>query len=134
MSIRSRTESQLRTYLTTYFLPNASESDIDQLLTFYPNDVTQGSPFGTGPLNAITPQYKRIAAILGDVVFQSPRRFFLENRSSEQNAWSFCRSLSLPTLSKLLNTCLLVSKRLKVLPFLGSVRLTIYERASGGYS
>ena len=90
-----RTESQLRTYITSQFLPNAPKSDIDRLFTLYPGDITKGSPFDTGILNALTPQYKRIAAILGDVVFQSPRRFFLQNRKSTQNTWSFCRSIIL---------------------------------------
>ena len=104
LRIRSRTESQLRTYITTYFLPNASEADIDKLLTLYPEDVTQGSPFDTGSLNVITPQYKRIAALLGDIVFQSSRRLFLEQRSPKQDTWSFCGSPSHPMLGELLNT------------------------------
>ena len=95
LMFQCRTESQLRTYITSQFLPNAPKSDIDKLFTLYPGDITKGSPFDTGILNALTPQYKRIAAILGDVVFQSPRRFFLQNRTSTQNTWSFCRSIIL---------------------------------------
>jgi len=52
-------------------------------------DVTQGSPYGTGTLNALTPQFKRIASILGDITFQGPRRFFLQSTAYKQNAWSF---------------------------------------------
>ena len=52
-------------------------------------DVTQGAPYGTGTLNALTPQFKRIASIQGDITFQGPRRFFLEHLAHEQNAWSF---------------------------------------------
>ena len=89
MYFRDRTESQLRAYITSQFLPNAPKSDIDKLFTLYPGDITKGSPFDTGILNALTPQYKRIAAILGDLVFQTARRFFLQNRSSKQNTWSF---------------------------------------------
>ena len=94
MYFRHRTESQLRAYITSQFLPNAPKSDIDKLFTLYPGDITKGSPFDTGILNALTPQYKRIAALLGDIVFQSARRFFLENRSSKQNTWSFRQSPS----------------------------------------
>ena len=125
VGIRPRTESELRTYITTYFLPNASESDIDKLLTLYPDDITQGSPFGTGPLNDITPQYKRIAALLGDIVFQSARRFFLENRSSKQNTWSFRQSPSPSILKGPLKLWTIVSKRFKLLPVLGSVRVVV---------
>ena len=63
---------------------------MDELLTLYPQDVTQGSPYDTGTQNALTPEFKRIASILGDFVFQAPRRFFLNNVSGKQNTWSFC--------------------------------------------
>ncbi|KAF8964271.1 Alpha/Beta hydrolase protein [Flammula alnicola] len=42
----------------------------NQLATLYPSDITQGSPFDTGILNALTPQFKRIAAFQGDGFFQ----------------------------------------------------------------
>ena len=84
-----RTTSQLETYISTYYMPSASSSDLNQLLTLYPSDITQGSPFDTGTSNALTPQFKRIAAILGDLVFQAPRRFLLQQRSGKQNSWVF---------------------------------------------
>ena len=98
---------------------------LDELLTLYPPDITQGSPYDTGTQNALTPEYKRIASILGDFVFQAPRRFFLNAVSDQQNAWSYCASHML----FLVNTCrrsltrglsLTVSKRMKSLPFLGA--------------
>jgi uncharacterized membrane-anchored protein len=33
-----------------------------------------------------------LAALLGDVVFQVPRRFFLQQRSGKQNTWFYCAS------------------------------------------
>ena len=84
------TEEQFRTYVQSLWLPNASDDDIDKLMEMYPSDVREGSPFDTGTANALTPQYKRIAAFQGDVVFQGPRRFFVQQRSGEQNIWSFC--------------------------------------------
>ena len=60
----------------------------------YPDDVTKGSPFGTGTKYAITPQYKRLAAFQGDAVFQAPRRFFLQERSNKQHAWAYSTYLS----------------------------------------
>ena len=63
---------------------------MDKLLTLYPQNVAQGSPYDTGTQNALTPEFKRIASILGDYVFQAPRRFFLNNISEKQNSWSFC--------------------------------------------
>ena len=52
-------------------------------------DITQGSPYGMGTLNALTPQFKRIASIQGDITLQGPRRFFLEHLAHKRNAWSF---------------------------------------------
>jgi acetylcholinesterase len=76
-------------YLATIILPDAGSDEIDKVLALYSQNVTQGSPFDTGEQNAVTPQYKRIAAMLGDMVFQAPRRFFLQQRSGKQKTWSF---------------------------------------------
>jgi acetylcholinesterase len=96
------TEAELRTYLTEFFFPNQTDAQIDELLQLYPNNVTLGSPYDTGTQNALTPEFKRMASILGDLVFQSPRRFFLKNVSHKQNTWSY------------------LSKRIKLLPILGA--------------
>ena len=77
-------------YLQQFFLPLANASDLDNLLTMYPEDPALGSPFDTELENAITPQFKRIAAILGDSIFQAPRRFFLSERPGNASAFSFC--------------------------------------------
>ena len=66
-----------------------------RILRYVVQDVTQGSPYGTGTLNALTPQFKRIASIQGDITFQGPRRFFLEHLAHERNAWSFGTACSL---------------------------------------
>ncbi|KAJ6555002.1 hypothetical protein DFH09DRAFT_924326, partial [Mycena vulgaris] len=72
----------------------------------YPNDITKGSPFDMGILDALTPQFKRIPAFQGDGVFQAPRRFFQQSRSGKQKQWGFLR------------------KRLKGLPLLGSFHVS----------
>ena len=84
-----RTDAELRAYLTEFFLFNVSNADLDKLLVLYPQDVTKGSPFGTGTQNALTPEFKRMAALLGDFVFQAPRRWLLDNVSGKQNTWSY---------------------------------------------
>lgn len=89
----------------------------------YPSDPTVGSPFDTGSANVITPQFKRIAAIQGDLVFQAPRRFFLQQRSDKQKTWAFRKKLFLLLLSYLADVSLSVSDRLKSTPLLGSVRI-----------
>ena len=58
-------------------------------MELYPQDPAQGSPFATGDLDELSPQYKRIAAIQGDLVFQAPRRFFLSQQSGKQNTFAF---------------------------------------------
>jgi len=83
------TDDQLAAYLQTYWFPTAPAATIQQLLVYYPQDPTQGSPYDTGTLNQLSSQYKRIASIQGDASFQGPRRFFLEQRSSMQNTWAF---------------------------------------------
>ncbi|TBU41183.1 alpha/beta-hydrolase [Dichomitus squalens] len=83
------TEAQLATYLQQTYFPRISQSDLSKLLQYYPADVTQGSPFNTGTANAVTPEFKRHAAIIGDLVFQAPRRLLLQEAASRQNTWVF---------------------------------------------
>lgn len=71
------TTEQLRQYIKTIFFPTASDAAIDAIIRAYPDDPAQGSPFNTGQLNQVYPQYKRIAAILGDITFTLTRRIFL---------------------------------------------------------
>ncbi|GLB38555.1 putative type-B carboxylesterase lipase family protein [Lyophyllum shimeji] len=108
------TEAQLKTYIQTVYLPGISAAEVDKLATLYPADITQGSPYDTGILNALTPQSKRIASFQGDGVFQAPRRFFLSQRSGQQNTWAF------------------LSKRLKALPVLGSAHGSDILNVYGG--
>ncbi|KAH9060191.1 carotenoid ester lipase precursor [Lactarius vividus] len=108
------TEAELRTYLLEFFFPNATDAQMDRLLMLYPQDVTQGSPYDTGTQNAFTPEFKRIASLLGDFVFQAPRRIFLDNSSEKQNTWSY------------------LSKRLKSLPILGSAHASDILNLYGG--
>ncbi len=112
----------MRQYITSNYIPKVTSADLDSVLTLYPGDIIAGSPFDTGILNAITPQFKRLAAMQGDLVFQAPRRFFLEQTSGKQNTWAFCKCCdALDSLSRALSPSL-VNKRLKALPALGSVR------------
>jgi acetylcholinesterase len=89
--MRSTTD-ELRKYLAEFYFPGANTSSIDKILALYPADPAQGSPFDTGDMDEITPQYKRISALLGDIVFQAPRRFYLKHRSSRQPTFAFCPS------------------------------------------
>ena len=85
-----RSEDEFRDYLRGNYIPEISANDMESILDLYPADITQGSPFDTGILNALTPQFKRMAAMQGDLVFQAPRRFFLSQRAGAQTAFAFC--------------------------------------------
>ncbi|KAF7976505.1 hypothetical protein HWV62_6309 [Athelia sp. TMB] len=83
------TNSEFREWVQSDYFPNATATDLDLILEWYSSDPAMGSPFGTGNNNTLYPQYKRIAAFQGDMVFQGPRRFYLQHRAALQNAWSY---------------------------------------------
>ena len=72
------TTSQLVDYLVTYFPGDAqAHQDVSGLVSTYPDSPSSGSPYNTGALYNIYPQYKRLAAILGDIAFVLIRRLAL---------------------------------------------------------
>lgn len=86
------TNADFKTYVKSAY-PGLTDAQVDQIATLYPSDITQGSPFGTGILNAITPQYKRLAALSGDAILQAPRRWMLQNTvATNPNIWVFRKS------------------------------------------
>ncbi|TCD66643.1 hypothetical protein EIP91_001111 [Steccherinum ochraceum] len=101
-SLNVTSDADFELYLEQFWSPDFSSDDIAKLSQAYPADITQGSPFDTGTQNALTPEWKRIAAVVGDFVFEAPRRFFLQQVSDKANTWSY------------------LSKRMKSLPDLGS--------------
>lgn len=100
------TTQQFKGWIRGTFLRGVPEDIVDKAAALYPADITQGSPFNTGILNALTAQFKRIAAVQGDGVFQAPRRLFMKHTANKQNVWAY------------------VSKRYKLLPILGSAHTT----------
>ncbi|KAF2083603.1 putative extracellular lipase [Saccharata proteae CBS 121410] len=85
------TTQELVDYLFSYF-PNATEADIAELVDLYPDKASAGSPFRTGDLYNIYPQFKRLAAILGDLTFTLTRRSYLNTVAAEVSAWSYLSS------------------------------------------
>ncbi|GJE92631.1 carotenoid ester lipase precursor [Phanerochaete sordida] len=88
-SLNVTTNDEFRSYIQQVWFPKASAHELDELLALYPQNYTAGSPFDTGDLNAVTPEYKRIAAFQGDMVFQAPRRFLLDHRAEKQKVWGY---------------------------------------------
>jgi len=96
------TTDQVNEFMRSFMMPNASKSEVDLLLRYYPDDPSAGCPFDTGPRNMLGPQFKRIAAIQGDITFHGPRRWLLKHQASKQDSWAF------------------IYKRGKDLPFVGA--------------
>ncbi|KAF7715238.1 Carboxylic ester hydrolase [Penicillium ucsense] len=71
------TTEQIVDYLKELFFKDATRAQLQALVATYPDITTDGSPFRTGIFNNWYPQYKRIAAILGDLTFTITRRAFL---------------------------------------------------------
>lgn len=69
--------AQLVTYLGDYFFHDATTAQMQALVATYPDNASSGSPFNTLVLNEAYPEFKRLAAILGDLVFTLTRRAFL---------------------------------------------------------
>ncbi|KAL8278082.1 hypothetical protein RQP46_009542 [Phenoliferia psychrophenolica] len=98
------TNEQALSFIQTNYLLGSTDAEIVTLDLHYPQDPTVGSPFDTGLLNQLSPQFKRIAAFVGDYVFQAPRRFFMNKVASINKVpmWAY------------------IYKRGKATPFLGA--------------
>lgn len=87
-------------YLSDLFFPLASKSQLEGLVNTYPTSITAGSPFRTGIFNELYPGFKRLAAILGDLVFTLTRRVFLEIHTTlnpKVPVWSYLASYDFGT-------------------------------------
>lgn len=93
------TTGQVADYLNEYFFHHASQQDMDDFVATYQTITEDGSPFRTGLLNNWYLQYKRLAAILGDLAFTLSRRYFLNARyvASGLPAWSYLSSYNYGT-------------------------------------
>ncbi|KAF8961997.1 esterase 1 [Flammula alnicola] len=84
----TNSEEDISEFLTTGFTPSlvspaAQAATIERILQLYPDEPALGSPFGTGNNTfGLSSEYKRFAAIWGDVLIQSPRRSFTQNMSA----------------------------------------------------
>ncbi|KAK6518955.1 hypothetical protein TWF281_003646 [Arthrobotrys megalospora] len=90
-----KTIPQVVDYLKSYFFHGATTAQLQALVDTYPDVTTDGSPFRTGILNNWYPQYKRLAAILGDLTFTITRRAFLDIANlvhPDVPSWSYLSS------------------------------------------
>jgi triacylglycerol lipase len=87
--------AQLVTWLSTYLFHDATTADIQALVATYPDDPSAGSPFNTFLFNEWYPEFKRMAAILGDLTFTLTRRAFLNVHTAVNPSvpsWSYLSS------------------------------------------
>ncbi|KAI0752323.1 carotenoid ester lipase [Daedaleopsis nitida] len=88
------TDLEFLDYLNSNFYVNTSRQAVAKLLDLYPGDPAAGSPFGTGDAFAYSPQYKRMAALQGDLFQQAPRRLFVRTLSSRQPVYSYLSDMN----------------------------------------
>ena len=88
------TTDQLIDYIASCFpaLKDAKRI-VTGLVNTYPEDLGySGSPFNTALQNNFYPQFKRLAAILGDVSMTLARRVYLSRVAASQPCWSYLSS------------------------------------------
>ncbi|KAF2798273.1 alpha/beta-hydrolase [Melanomma pulvis-pyrius CBS 109.77] len=94
------TIAELSNYLNDVFFPSTPKTVIDQLIATYGSISEDGSPFRTFLFNNWYPQFKRIAAILGDLTFTLTRRVFLDVATKvnpDVKSWSYLASYDFGT-------------------------------------
>jgi carboxylesterase type B len=89
------TTEKIVNYLSKYYLHNASKEQITDFVDTYSTRVVDGSPFRTLLKFEFFPGRKRIAAILGDIVFNLIRRVTLQifyDEDPELETWAYFAS------------------------------------------
>lgn len=89
------TTDELIDYFSDLFFFHTSRDQLQTLVDTYKDTAENGSPFRTGIFNNWYPQFKRLAAILGDLTFTLTRRLFLKYAREvkpDVPAWSYLAS------------------------------------------
>lgn len=92
--INLTTEAELTTYLANQYKTSSSDTSarehISALLENYSKKPSDGSPYDTlNRVNNIYPQFKRLAAVVGDLPFTLVRRVYLAEVAPQMPAWSY---------------------------------------------
>ncbi|KAF8646650.1 hypothetical protein AX16_007148 [Volvariella volvacea WC 439] len=91
-------EDEIRLFIVSNFTPpiwhihsSVVEDSAEALLELYPDDPALGSPFCTGNETfGLSPQFKRAAAIQGDLSFTSQRRFWSQEAGKAGvSSWAY---------------------------------------------
>lgn len=90
----------LAEYFNDLFFNSATVEELTGLIDTYDPAKREGSPFRTGIFNDVYPGFKRLSAILGDLVFTLTRRVFLDMAlvaNPDVPAWSYLASYNYGT-------------------------------------
>jgi triacylglycerol lipase len=89
------TEELLVDYLNNVFFPTAPKEVLEEFVSLYADIGKNGAPFRTGNWWNVYPEFKRLAAIIGDHEFSLSRRISLEaseSMSPDVPTWSYLGS------------------------------------------
>ncbi|KAH8129886.1 Alpha/Beta hydrolase protein [Trichoderma asperelloides] len=89
------TDEKIVTYLSKYYFGDATSDQVSEFVGTYSDKISDGSPFRSILPNELYPGKRRIAAILGDMVFNLMRRITLQILSEELPeipSWSYFSS------------------------------------------
>ena len=95
------TDEDFQSFWKDIFFQTLSPEQIKAFTDLYSQDPSEGSPYDTGALNAIGPQYKRLASAVGDYTFEAGRRDLLNYTHSTQPVWTYQQEQSLYLLTQL---------------------------------
>lgn len=82
-------------HVSKYFLRDTPRELIIEYINTYPTSISSGSPYRTGVFNELFPGFKRLSAIIGDIILTLMRRITLElMKESKPNLpiWSYLAS------------------------------------------
>ena len=78
-------------YIRTIWFPGTKDKELEPLWTYYTSVPSEGSPFGQENRDSPYPQFNRLSAFQGDIIFEGPRRFFTKALSFKgQKTWVYC--------------------------------------------
>ncbi|KJZ73129.1 hypothetical protein HIM_07513 [Hirsutella minnesotensis 3608] len=89
------TAADMADYLHNVFFSNTPLEKLQEFVNLYEPARLQGSPHRTGFLNELYPGFKRVAAIIGDMVFTLSRRVMLKivtRVKPQMPVWSYLAS------------------------------------------
>lgn len=93
--INMGTDQRIVQYLSKYYFGDATIEQVSEFVGTYSNEIADGSPFRSKLLTELYPGKRRIAAILGDMVFDLMRRITLRiiaEHHPEVHSWSYLSS------------------------------------------